>query len=57
MKAMIPRLVFVSSFLLVTPLLTAADPVPIRPLGADGKPLNLDFETAPCRTGRPRARF
>src|SRR4051812_17021159 len=39
-------------FLLVAPILFAAaadPPEGIRPLGADGKPLNLDFETGDLR--------
>src|ERR1041385_2156684 len=56
MKAMIARLAFVSSFLLVTPLLIAADPVAIRPLGADGKPLNLDFETGTLQDWKAEGR-
>src|SRR6267142_615644 len=35
--------------LLVAPSLFAAPPEGIRPLGADGKPLNLDFETGDLR--------
>src|SRR6267142_5930630 len=35
--------------LLVAPSLFAAPPEGVRPLGADGKPLNLDFETGDLR--------
>ncbi len=39
------QLVHVAALLLATRLFAAEDPAPIKPLGADGQPLNLDFES------------
>ena len=38
------------------PATEAENPVGVLPVGADGKPLNLDFETGTLRTGPPRAK-
>src|SRR5262249_38661599 len=43
------RVISLSLLLIAAPLFAAEPPESIRPVGADGKPLNLDFETGNLR--------
>lgn len=46
----LPRFALIAPvFLIATPLFAAEPPEGIRPVGKDGKPLNLDFETGDLR--------
>src|SRR5437867_1445935 len=46
----------VAFLVLCTASALAADPVPVRPLGADGKALNLDFETGTLQDWKAEGR-